>query len=111
MRHTDLAIPVITLRRVVGELLQHGGVRRGYLGVGSYPISNGALVANVEDGGPAATAGVLVGDVIIEAAGTAVTGPDSLRRILNDRPGETIKLALLRAGTRRELDVPLGSKA
>jgi S1-C subfamily serine protease len=111
MRQTDLAIPLITLRRVVAELQQHGGVRRGYLGVGSYPIANGALVANVEDGGPAATAGILVGDVIVEAAGAPVTGPDTLRRVLNDRPGETIKLALLRAGTRHELDVTLGSKA
>ncbi len=111
MRQTDLAIPVITLRRVVGELQQHGGVRRGYLGVGSYPIDSGALVANVEAGGPAASAGVLVGDVIVEAAGTPITGPDSLRRTLNDRPGETIKLALLRGGTRHELDVSLGSKA
>jgi len=111
LRGTDLAVPVVTLRRIVAELEQHGGVRRGYLGVGTYPVANGALVANVEDGGPAATAGVLVGDTIIEAAGTAITGPDTLRSALNDRPGETIKLAVLRAGTRHDLDVTLGSKA
>jgi serine protease DegQ len=111
IRGSDLAIPVVTLRRVVDELQQHGGVRRGYLGVGTYPVVKGALVANVEDGGPAATAGILVGDVIVEAAGTAVTGPDSLRSALNDRPGETIKIALARGGVRQEIDVTLGSKA
>ncbi len=111
LRNADLAIPVATLRRVVGELQQHGGVRRGYLGVGSYPIETGALVANVEDGGPAATAGILVGDVIVEVAGAPVTGPDSLRRALDDRPGETVKLAIVRAGVRQEIDVALGSKA
>jgi S1-C subfamily serine protease len=111
LRGTDLAVPVATLRRIIGELEQHGGVRRGYLGVGSYPAKNGALVANVEDGGPAATAGILVGDVIVEVGGTPVTGPDSLRTALADRPGETIKLAIVRAGTRQELDVTLGSKA
>lgn len=111
IRGADLAIPVITLRRVVDELQQHGGVRRGYLGVGTYPVIKGALVANVEDGGPAATAGILIGDVIVEVAGVAVTGPDSLRTALNDRPGETIKIALVRGGTRQELDVTLGSKA
>jgi S1-C subfamily serine protease len=111
LRGSDLAIPAVTLRRVVGELLQHGGVRRGYLGVGTYPVATGALVANVEAGGPAGTAGILVGDVIVEAAGTAISGPDGLRTALNDRPGETIKLALVRGGVRQELDVTLGSKA
>lgn len=111
LRGCDLAIPVVTLRRVVDELKQHGGVRRGYLGVGTYPVAKGALVANVEDGGPAATAGLLVGDIIVEAAGTEVTGPESLRTALADRPGETIKLGILRAGARQEVDVTLGSKA
>jgi serine protease DegQ len=111
IRGSDLAVPVVTLRRVVAELLQHGGVRRGYLGVGTYPVVKGALVANVEDGGPAATAGILVGDVIVEAAGATITGPDSLRTALHDRPGETIQIALVRGGTRQELDVTLGSKA
>ncbi|MGE5182502.1 MAG: S1C family serine protease [Acidobacteriota bacterium] len=113
LRGADLAIPVVTLRRVVDELRQHGGVRRGYLGVGAYPVQNpaGAIVASLDDGGPAATAGVLVGDVLVEVDGTAITGPDSLRTALHDRPGQTVKLVLLRAGQRHELDVALGSKA
>src|SRR5262249_5931087 len=63
VRGADLAIPVVTLRRVVAELEAHGGVRRGYLGVGAYPAAlpaslaqavgrdRGALVASLEDGG------------------------------------------------------------
>ncbi len=113
LRGSDLAIPVVTLRRVVDELRQHGGVRRGYLGVGAYPVQNpaGAIVASLDDGGPAASAGVLVGDVLVEVDGTAITGPDSLRTALHDRPGQTVKLVLLRGGQRTELDVALGSKA
>lgn len=111
LRGTDLAVPVVTLRRVVDELQQHGGIRRGYLGVGSYPSASGALVANVEDGGPAATGGILVGDVIVEVAGTPVDGPDALRTVLGERPGQTVKIAIIRAGARQELDVALGSKA
>jgi S1-C subfamily serine protease len=110
VRGADLAVPVVTLRRVAGELEQHGGIRRGYLGVGTYPVDGGAIVASVEDGGPAATAGVLVGDVIVVVAGEAISGPDTLRRALFDRPGETIKLALVRGGVRHELEVTLGSK-
>jgi S1-C subfamily serine protease len=111
LRGTDLAIPTATLQRVVGELQAHGGVRRGYLGVGTYPVAGGALVASVEDRGPAAAAGVLVGDVLVELDGVAIAGPDALRTVLGDRPGRVVKLVLQRGGARQELDVTLGSKA
>src|SRR6476646_10585121 len=39
IRGEDLAVPTATLRRVVDELKQHGGVRKGYLGVGAYPAT------------------------------------------------------------------------
>ncbi|HEU0032935.1 MAG TPA: trypsin-like peptidase domain-containing protein [Kofleriaceae bacterium] len=124
LRGADLAIPTATLRRVVDELLQHGGIRRGYLGVGAYPAQlspqfaqlagnrdRGALVASLEDGGPAAQAGILVGDILIELDGVAITGPDSLRTALADRPGQAVKLSLLRGGARHEFDVTIGARA
>ena len=122
VRGADLAVPVVTLRRVVDELRQHGGVRRGYLGVGAYPATlpaqlaklagrdRAALVASLEDGGPGATAGVQVGDLLIEVDGVAITDPDSLRTALGDRPGQTVKLVVLRGGGKLELSVVLGSK-
>ena len=119
LRNADLAVPAITIRRVVAELVAHGAIRRGYLGVGAFPASvapaidghtRGALVANLDDGGPAAVAGVIVGDILIEVDGLEVTGPDSLRAALGDRPGKTVKLALVRGGTKLELDLALGSR-
>jgi S1-C subfamily serine protease len=122
MRGADIAVPVATLRRVVDELKVHGGVRRGYLGVGAYPATlpaalqqlvgrdHGALVASVEDGGPAATAGILVGDIIVDVDGTPITGPDSLRLTLGDRPGAQVKITVLRGGAKQEIAVTLGSK-
>ena len=110
LRGTDLAIPVATLRRVVDELLAHGGIRRGYLGVGAYPGGGGALIASIEDGGPAATGGLLVGDIIVEIDGVAIDGPDALRTTLGDRPGESVKIVVVRGGARRELTVAIGSK-
>jgi serine protease DegQ len=115
LRGSDLAIPTETLRRVVDELLAHGGIRRGYLGVGAYPVdlpggASGALVASIEDGGPAATGGLLVGDIITELDGQAITGPDSLRTTLGDRPGKLVKVAVTRGGAKLDLSVTIGSK-
>lgn len=123
LRETDLAIPAVTLRRVIAELEVHGGIRRGYLGVGAFPAelppplaqlaghADGALVASLEDGGPAAMAGVIVGDIIVDIAGAAISGPDRLRTVLQDRPGEPVKVTLLRGGAKHELSITLGSKA
>jgi S1-C subfamily serine protease len=110
LRGADLAVPVVTLRRIVDELQQHGGVRKGYLGVATYPAKGGALVASIEDGGPAAAAGLLVGDLVIELDGVAIADPDDLRTALGDRPGRQVKLGILRGGQRLDLDVTLGSK-
>jgi S1-C subfamily serine protease len=111
LRGADLAVTVETLRRVVAELQAHGGIRRGYLGVGAYPTGQGALVASLEDGGPAATAGILVGDILVEVDGVPVHGPDSLRSALADRPAKPVKIVLIRGGQRQELDVTLGATA
>ena len=129
VRGADIAVPVVTLRRVADELVQHGGVRRGYLGVGGYPATlstqlaqavasaarksdndHAALVASIEDGGPAATGGLVVGDIIVELDAVAITGPDSLRHTLHARPGKTVKAVILRGGAKLELDLAIGSK-
>lgn len=123
VRGADLAVPAATLRRIVAELSAHGGVRRGYLGVGAYPAqlppalaqlaggrTRGALIASIEDGGPAAAAGVLVGDILVELDGEPVTGPDGLRAALGDRPGKAVALGVLRGGARLELAATIGIK-
>jgi len=123
LRGADLAIPTVTLRRVVDELIQHGGIRKGYLGVGAYPAAltpslaqlagrdEGALIASLEDGGPGAAAGLIVGDILIEVAGDPVTGPDSLRTALAKRPGAAVDVVLLRGGSKLTLQITLGSRA
>ncbi len=111
LRSTDLAVPVATLRRVVAELQQHGGMRRGYLGVGAYPTKGGALIANIEDGSPAQTAGLLVGDILTELDGVAITGPDSLRNALGDRAGQTVSIAIQRGGVAQTVSATIGTKS
>ena len=111
IRGADLAVPTATLTTVVAELLAHGGIRKGYLGVGAYPSKLGAIVASLEDDGPAAKAGVIVGDILTEVDGETITGPDSLRSALASRPGKTATVVLLRGGTRTELSVAIGSRS
>ena len=123
LRGADLAIPVVTLRRVVAELARArrraarlprrrrvsgraAGSARAVAG-----RDRGALVASLEDGGPAATAGVLVGDILIELDGVAITGPDALRAALGDRAGQDASSSRCCAAARSiELDVALGSR-
>ena len=111
LRGSDLAVPTITLRRVIAELEAHGGVRRGYLGVGAYPTKAGALIASLEDDSPAAQAGLLVGDILVELDGTKIEGPDSLRIALGDRAGASVTIAFLRGGVRQQVTATIGSKS
>jgi S1-C subfamily serine protease len=120
IRGCDIAVPTATLRRVVDQLAAHGGVQRGYLGVAAFPAQlspalaqlvgrdRGALVASVEDAGPAGQAGVIAGDILAELAGAPITGPDSLRLAVGDRPGETVELTVVRGGAKLVVSVTLG---
>jgi len=110
VRGADLTISVATIRRVVTEILAHGGVRRGYFGVGAYPIADGALVASLDADGAAAKAGLLVGDVIVKLDGDAITGPLDLRSALLDRGGAEVDVELIRAGAPLTIRVTIGTK-
>jgi S1-C subfamily serine protease len=109
VRRTDLAIGGATLKRVVTALLAHGGIRRGFLGVAAYPVQGGgALIASVDASSPAATAGLLVGDILTDIAGTAITGPESLRATLAPLADQTVDIGITRAGAKQTLSVTLG---
>ena len=102
-------IPGVTLARIVDELTQHGRVRRGWLGIGIYPVrlpasdrvpayERGAMIVALEDGGPAAKAGLMLGDVYLEVDGSRTRSPRELSRVLLDRPDQEVVATVLRAG-------------
>lgn len=123
VRGADLAIGAATLRRVVDEILAHGGVRRGYLGVGAYPVAlpaalagslgqdAGALIASIDEGGPGAQAGLLVGDILIRLDGDPIRGPLDLRTALIERGGKTVDAVVVRAGAAQTISVAIGERA
>jgi S1-C subfamily serine protease len=102
-----VVLPVATLDRVLAALLAHGRVPQGYLGIAAQPAratldgaaTDGLLVASVADDGPAAKAGLLVGDVIVSAGGQPVASIEALReRLGGDTVGGTLALRVARGG-------------
>ena len=123
-RETRLALPVTMVTRVADELLQKGHVSRGYLGLGMQPVrlpeplraqlglGDGALiVVMVEPAGPAARAGVLLGDVLVALDGEPVGDLDDVQaRLGSDRVGAEIPAVVLRGGVRTELRITVGEQ-
>ena len=115
------AVPSALAEPVLGQLREHGRTRRGWLGVKiqhvteeiadslSLPEAVGALVIDVNDGGPAQDAGFLLGDVILSFDGKAIDEMRALPRIVAETEiGKTVEVVILREGKRRTLEVTLG---
>jgi S1-C subfamily serine protease len=111
------AIPIDMAKRIVPQLMQHGRIIRGYLGLHgrAVPIARhvarhfglteerGVEVVALEPGGPAVQAGMGEGDVILALADQPITGVDDLQKRLAEIPvGIPAEIALLR-GDRRLL--------
>src|SRR5437660_771868 len=97
------------VKDVMQQLITRGKVVRGWLGIviqdvtdqlaGSFGVKEreGVLVAEVMKGSPADTAGLKAGDVVVELSGTPIKEvPDLQRRIASIRPGQTMKLVVIR---------------
>lgn len=118
------AIPANMARNVMTQLIEHGEVRRGRLGVTIQQITpelaqglglsttNGALVSDIETGSPAAAAGLERGDVITALNGASVKGSNELRNeIAQLQPGTEVTLTLTRDGKSRDVKVKLAELA
>jgi serine protease Do len=112
------AIPTQIVRPTVETLIRDGKVRHGYMGIGISDVTpenakffhvennEGAVVTQVEDGSPAAKAGLKVGDVITELDGQKVADASELQiQVGQKQPGTSIKLDVLRDG--KNVSVPI----
>jgi len=114
-RRRALAIPASTIERAVQTLGEKGYVARGYLGLSLHPVAggggSGAIVVGIEPEGPAAKAGLAVGDIITTWNAEPVGSVGAVsRRLGTDVVGQTAKLGLLRGGNATELDVTIGER-
>ena len=108
------AIPIDIAKTVVQQLLEHGTVKHGYLGVqlGDPSGEDGVPVVEVVDGGPADEAGLRSGDRILRVAGKQVeTVPDVRTTVAEREPGERVQLQVERDGDTRTITVVLGDRA
>jgi S1-C subfamily serine protease len=107
-----LAVPInATTRRIIAALLRDGRVRRAYLGVVCVPApvpaalrqrlgrTEGLRVAEVVANGPAARAGLRVGDLLLSAGGSPVTKAQDLQRLMfSDAIGRPLAITVMRNG-------------
>ena len=113
-RRRALVIPAATVGRSVAQLAERGYVGRGYLGLALQPLrrgQTGLIAVEVAEGGPAASAGLLVGDIVTTWEGEDVGPMRALsRRLGPDAIGSVVRLGLVRAGQPLELTLTIGER-
>ncbi|WP_245715532.1 Do family serine endopeptidase [Propionivibrio dicarboxylicus] len=118
----SFAIPIDVAMNVEKQIVEHGKVEHGRLGVMVQEVSQplaqsfglskpgGALVGNVEKGSPAAKAGLASGDVILGINGRDIASSGELAAVVaNIHPGDTAKLQVWRKGSMHSVEVSVGS--
>jgi putative serine protease PepD len=107
------AIPANTVKSVVSQIAAGKTVAHAYLGVSIRPSSSpqGAGLANVVGGAPAAKAGLKAGDVIVRLGDTTITSPDDLSSIIGDKkPGDSLSVTYVRSGKQHTVTIKLGTR-
>ncbi|MCC7487313.1 MAG: DegQ family serine endoprotease [Burkholderiales bacterium] len=118
----SFAIPIGVALNVEKQLLEHGRVTRGWLGVTIQDVNQGladsfglkkpagALVSSVQQGSPAARAGIETGDVIVSYGGKAITNSRDLPVLVADTaPGTRTGLDVVRKGQAKRVEVTVGT--
>jgi serine protease Do len=115
------AVPSKTVAGVVQQLQQFGELRRGWLGVRIQTVTDeiadslnirparGALIAGVDDKGPAKPAGIEPGDVVIKFDGLDIKEPKDLSRVVAESAvGKEVEVVIIRKGVEETRKVTLG---
>lgn len=119
-RSYGIVVPSATVSRVVDALLAKGYVPRAFLGIGAQPVplpgaaddvapQQGLLITSLAPGGPAAQAGILLGDIVVDVAGQRAASLHGLRDSLAGRIGESVQVSLLRGGAPAQVSVTVGT--
>ena len=120
---TSIAIPSTIIAPVVEQLLEHGRMKRGYLGITTQPVAlpepfktelgqeTGLLVMASEPESPAAEAGLILGDTVTAFDGESIaTIEDLMSNLTGDRIGQTVTLQVIRSGALIEVEITVGER-
>ena len=123
IRGTGVVIPAPIAWKTAATLVEHGQLKRGYLGIAGQPVElpehqrstegrdHALLIVGVTSGSPAGSAGIIVGDILVEFDGQRVESPeDLLDLLLGDRVGRAVPVRLLRAGATKTVNVTVGER-
>jgi S1-C subfamily serine protease len=124
-RGLALTIPTATIKRVTDTLLTRGHVSRGYLGVGLQPVQlpsdlatkleltqgGGLMLVSVDADGPAAKAGLYLGDILVTLGDTAVDDSAQVQQTLDpESVGKSLQVRVIRGGELRTLSITVGER-
>jgi len=113
------AVPINIAKKVMDDLLKYGKVVRGWLGIyigdvspelaKKFGVEGGVLVTKVMKDSPAEKGGLKSGDVIVGFNGQPVKSVADLQlKVINTKPGEEVKITVIREGERKTLTVKVG---
>ena len=118
------SVPANLVKRISKQLIEHGKVRRSWLGVNvqdadaalvkAYKAKGkgGVIVTRITDDGPADKAKLEVGDLVLSFDGKAIASVREMTRLISDAPiGKTVALSIIRDGKARNVSVTLGELA
>jgi serine protease DegQ len=112
----NAVIPTSTVKRVVEAILEHGYVKRGYLGISTQPVKlpegmeqrRGLMIIAVEPSSPAHQAGLALGDTLIHFNEQPVQHPNDLMASLT--VGQNVSIKILRGGELKDMTITVGEK-
>ena len=105
------AMPIEMVRSVAKEIIEHGKVARGWLGVRVDVDASGVFITGVIEGSPADKSGILPKDIILEFNKTPVRSyAELLRCVASERPETKVQLKIGRNGSEQHRTVILGEK-
>ena len=124
IRGLGVIIPAPIAWKTAAALLQHGRMRRGYIGIAAQPArladrqrggeqwEHALLVVDVRPGSPAEKGGLLVGDLLVAFDGQPVETPEDLLELLaEDRVGKEVPVRLLRGDNVTDVRVTVADRA
>lgn len=125
-RFGAIAVPAAMIDLVVETLLKKGRIPRGYLGVGLQPVrlpdalrqtlgrpeKTAAIVLEVEPGGPAHKAGIVIGDILVALAGYPVSQLEDVHaQLAPESIGKSLPLKFVRGGSLQQANIVVGERA